>query len=103
MINNVRIGTLFSGIGAAEFALKRLGITHEIVFACDNGELMLSADDETIQKQLALLPTVEERKAYIKSLIPKKTSASSKGKYSSSINFCGKQPVTTSFSKLPDL
>lgn len=73
MINNVRIGTLFSGIGAAEFALKRLGITHEIVFACDNGELMLSADDETIQKQLALLPTVEERKAYIKSLIPKKT------------------------------
>lgn len=33
--DNVRIGTLFSGIGAAEHALERLGIPNEIVFACD--------------------------------------------------------------------
>ncbi len=31
----LRIGTLFSGIGAAEHALNRLNIAHEIVFACD--------------------------------------------------------------------
>jgi len=31
----VRIGTLFSGIGAAEHALKRLGVKSEIVFAGD--------------------------------------------------------------------
>ncbi len=33
--SQVRIGTLFSGIGAAEFALKRLGLRHEIIFAGD--------------------------------------------------------------------
>ena len=34
----LRIGTLFSGIGAFEQALLQLGIPHQIVFACDNGE-----------------------------------------------------------------
>lgn len=72
MNNKLRIGTLFSGIGAAEFALKRLGIPHEIVFACDNGEIMLSEDDNVIQEKLKTLSTLEERKKYITSLIPKK-------------------------------
>lgn len=31
----IRIGTLFSGIGAVEHALERLGLNHEIVFAGD--------------------------------------------------------------------
>lgn len=35
----IRVGTLFSGIGAFEQALKQLGIPHEIKFACDNGEI----------------------------------------------------------------
>ena len=34
----IRIATVFSGIGAAEQALQQLGVEHEIVFACDNGE-----------------------------------------------------------------
>ncbi len=34
----IRIGTLFSGIGAFEHALNQLGLKHEILFACDNGE-----------------------------------------------------------------
>lgn len=33
--NIVRIGTVFSGIGAIEYALKRLNLKHEIVFAGD--------------------------------------------------------------------
>ncbi|WP_182981331.1 DNA cytosine methyltransferase [Sphingobacterium sp. UME9] len=32
---NIRLGTLFSGIGAIECALKRLNLTHDIVFAGD--------------------------------------------------------------------
>jgi DNA (cytosine-5)-methyltransferase 1 len=32
---NIRVGTMFSGIGAIEYALKRLNINHEIVFASD--------------------------------------------------------------------
>ena len=34
----LKVGTLFSGIGAFEHALKQLCIAHEIKFACDNGE-----------------------------------------------------------------
>lgn len=33
------IGTVFSGIGAAEHALERLGIEYKIAFACDNGDV----------------------------------------------------------------
>ena len=34
--STIRLGSLFSGIGAIEHAFKRSGIKHEIVFACDN-------------------------------------------------------------------
>lgn len=34
----LNVGTLFSGIGAFEHALKQLNLPHEILFACDNGE-----------------------------------------------------------------
>lgn len=37
----IRIATSFSGIGAAEYALKKLGLKHKIVFACDTGERYL--------------------------------------------------------------
>ncbi len=35
----LKIATVFSGIGAIEHALKRMGIEHEIVFASDNGDV----------------------------------------------------------------
>lgn len=35
----IRLGTVFSGIGAIEHALKRMGIKHKIIFACDNGDI----------------------------------------------------------------
>ena len=34
--HTIRVGTLFSGIGAIEHALERLKLNKEIVFACDN-------------------------------------------------------------------
>ena len=34
----LKVATVFSGIGAIEFALKRMNIEHEVVFACDNVE-----------------------------------------------------------------
>lgn len=37
-MKELKVGTLFSGIGAFEHALKQLGIKHEIKFACDCGE-----------------------------------------------------------------
>lgn len=69
----LQIGTLFSGIGAAEFALKRLGIEHNIVFACDNGERPLTQSDEIIRTELKGLTDPKERKEYIRTLTPKHT------------------------------
>lgn len=42
----IRIATVFSGIGSVEWALKRLGVEHQIVFACDNGEIDINVDSE---------------------------------------------------------
>ncbi|MGL5126495.1 MAG: DNA cytosine methyltransferase [Fusobacteriaceae bacterium] len=33
----IRLGTVFTGVGAIEHALKRLNVEHKIAFACDNG------------------------------------------------------------------
>lgn len=35
----LKVATVFSGIGAIEHAIKRMGIEHKIVFACDNGDV----------------------------------------------------------------
>lgn len=53
----IRLGTVFSGIGAIEQALKRCNLDHEIVFACDNGDVELSLFDKETQKEYATLQT----------------------------------------------
>lgn len=53
----IKLGTVFSGIGAIEQALKRLNIEREIVFACDNGDIELSLFDRTTQKEYKKLQT----------------------------------------------
>lgn len=44
----IKVGTVFSGIGAVEHALDLLGIAHEIEFACDNGERKLKTSYDEI-------------------------------------------------------
>ena len=63
----LRVGTLFSGIGAFEEALKQLHIQHEIVFACDNGERYLK---KTFDEIMAETPgmTQAEREEYVNQL-----------------------------------
>lgn len=41
----IRLATVFSGIGAIEHALDRMGIEHDIVFACDNGDVDILTKD----------------------------------------------------------
>lgn len=60
----LRVGTVFSGIGAPEEALRQLGIEYELVFACDNGERHLSSRDEEYLQTLTNLSN-EERNAII--------------------------------------
>lgn len=56
----IRLATVFSGIGAIEHALERLGIEHKIVFACDNGEVDILAKNveqniDNIQEEIEIL------------------------------------------------
>ena len=41
MLDMIKLATVFSGIGAIEHALDRMQLEHEIVFACDNGDVEL--------------------------------------------------------------
>ena len=50
-MKNIRLATTFSGIGAIEWAFKRLGLNHKIVLACDNGDIEIDVDiDAEIEK-----------------------------------------------------
>ncbi len=63
----IKLGTLFSGIGAIEQALLKLNIDHEIVFACDNGEREIRESREEIVEILKDVP-YNEREATIAKL-----------------------------------
>lgn len=61
----IRLATVFSGIGSVEWALKRMNIDYEIVFACDNGDVELkNIDEEETIKHIFSLKTLEEQKKY---------------------------------------
>lgn len=62
----LKLGTVFSGIGAIEHALKRMDIPHEIVFACDNGGVNIY--EQSIMKNYA---AIEQAIANIKTTITK--------------------------------
>lgn len=64
----IKVGTVFSGIGAAEFALKRLNIEHEIVFACDNGNVVFEYDKEKEFENIKKLRTAKEKQKYVEDL-----------------------------------
>lgn len=58
----IKLGTLFSGIGAIEQAFLKLGLKHDIVFACDNGEREIPQSKEQIESILKDIP--ESQKEY---------------------------------------
>lgn len=68
----IRLATVFSGIGSVEWALKRMNIEHEIVFACDNGDIELKdINEEEEIKKIFCLKTLEEQQKYEKELYAK--------------------------------
>ena len=69
----LKLATVFSGIGAIEFALKRLGIKYNVVFACDNGEREISYDIEAEQKKVKKLKSIAAKKKYVDDLYDSKT------------------------------
>ena len=61
----LKVATVFSGIGAIEFALKRMNIEHEVVFACDNGEREVEIDYEKEKVVVDALSSPQEKKEYV--------------------------------------
>ena len=58
----IRLATVFSGIGAIEHALQRMGLDYKIVFACDNGDVEIltkeiSVNIDEIGHELSILKT----------------------------------------------
>ena len=64
----LKLGTLFSGIGAIEQALVRLGIKYELVFVCDNGDIEIDIDYEQEKKNILAFKNKIEKKKYVDNL-----------------------------------
>lgn len=71
----IKLATVFSGIGAIEFALKRLNIEHDIVFACDNGEREVPYDLEKEREAVRKLNSIDEKRKYVDNLYLSLTSS----------------------------
>lgn len=67
-MKKIRLATVFSGIGAIEFALKRLHIEYDIVFACDNGERDVEYDANKELENVRALNTIDEKCTYVDKL-----------------------------------
>lgn len=66
----IKLGTVFSGIGAVEHALDRLEMPYEIVFACDNGERKLKTSYDDIEQKTKEMSNAE-KDAFISALYDK--------------------------------
>lgn len=58
----MKLATVFSGIGAIEQALHRMGIDYEIVFACDNGDVELNLLEGTELEEYTRLKKLRSKK-----------------------------------------
>lgn len=62
------VGTLFSGIGAFEYALKKLGIDHEIAFAVDNGNIEIDYDVDHELSVIKKMNSIDDKLKYVDQL-----------------------------------
>ena len=70
---SIKVGSVFSGIGAFEQALKRLEFDHKLMFACDNGNINLEIDYE---KELDTVRNLSNRRLknnYVKEIYNNKS------------------------------
>lgn len=64
----LKLATAFSGIGAIEQALKRLDIEHNIVFACDNGDILIDVDSDKELSKIRKMNSILEKREYVHQL-----------------------------------
>lgn len=64
----IRVGSVFSGIGAFEQALKRLSIEHKVMFACDNGNINLELDYDKELEKIRKMSSPSKKNNYVKNV-----------------------------------
>lgn len=69
----IKLATLFSGIGAIEQALIRNNTPHEIVFACDNGDVNIDYNHEEEISKIKSMTSKIEKKKYVDDLYARKS------------------------------
>lgn len=69
----LKLATVFSGIGAIEFALKRMNIDYEVEFACDNGERDVSIDYQKEMQVIKSLQSPKDKMNYVNDLYSRLT------------------------------
>ncbi|NYV27930.1 DNA (cytosine-5-)-methyltransferase [Streptobacillus felis] len=69
----IKIATVFSGIGAIEHALDRMGLEHEIIFACDNGNVVIDYDKDVEIEKIRKMENSKEKRDYVDNLYRSKT------------------------------
>lgn len=72
-MKEIKIATIFSGIGSPEQALERIGTPHKVIFACDNGERIINIDYTAEFKKVKNMSSVIEKRRYVESLYTKYT------------------------------
>jgi DNA (cytosine-5)-methyltransferase 1 len=72
-MKEIKVATVFSGIGAPEQALKRLNVKHKIIFACDNGERLVNLDKDQIVEKMKGLKSSEEKRIFVDELYKTRT------------------------------
>ena len=68
MKNQIKVATVFSGIGAVEHALERMKINHKLVFACDTGDIHVEYDIEKEKRKVKSFSNAVEKKEYVDKL-----------------------------------
>lgn len=72
-MKTIKVGTVFSGIGSPEQALIRLNVPHELMFACDNGERIISCDYKIEFEKVKSLSSAKEKREYVDKLYADRT------------------------------
>lgn len=72
-MSRIKLATVFSGIGAVEFALKRMSVPFEVVFACDNGEREIEYNKQEEFERVLSLSSPREKAEYVDALYNSKT------------------------------
>lgn len=69
----LRVATVFSGIGAPEQALIRLGCNFKLLFACDNGERDISYNHDQEFDKIRNMASPIKKRLYVDNLYKSKT------------------------------